>query len=88
MGGVYNFALENTTPTNTNRAIRIAAHRTQGLQGANSVVLGGRSDHQRTLVVRIAAITIASDSAITIARLRPSKERRYVSRLTWGGGEM
>ena len=31
----------NTTPTNTNRAIRIAAQRTQGLRGPNSVFLGG-----------------------------------------------
>ena len=32
-----------------------------------------RYDRQRTLVIRIAAITLASDSAITIARFRPSK---------------
>ena len=31
----------NTTPTNANRAIRIAVQRTQGLQGPNSVFLGG-----------------------------------------------
>ena len=31
----------NTTPTNANRAIRIAAQRTQGLRGPNSVFLGG-----------------------------------------------
>ena len=31
----------NTTPTNANRAIRIAKQRTQGLRGANSVFLGG-----------------------------------------------
>ena len=30
-------------------------------------------DRQRTLAIRIAAITLASDSAITIARFRPSK---------------
>ena len=63
----------NTTPTNANRAIRIAAQRTQGLRGPNSVFLRGRYDRQRTLVIRIAAITLASDSAITIARFRPAK---------------
>ena len=31
----------NTTPTNANRAIRIAVQRTQGLRGSNSVFLGG-----------------------------------------------
>ena len=30
-------------------------------------------DRQRTLVIRIAAMTLASDSAITLARFRPSK---------------
>ena len=34
---------------------------------------GGRDELQRTLAIRIAAITLASDSAITIARFRPSK---------------
>ena len=33
----------------------------------------GRYDRQRMLAIRIAAITLASDSAITIARFRPSK---------------
>ena len=33
--------------------------------------LGGRYDRQRTLAIRIAAITLASDSAITIARSSP-----------------
>ena len=32
----------------------------------------GRYDRQRTLVIRIAAITLAGDSAITLARFRPS----------------
>ena len=32
-----------------------------------------RHDRQRTLVIRVAAITLASDSAITLARFRPSK---------------
>ena len=31
----------NTTPTNANRAIRIAVQRTQGLRGPNSVFLEG-----------------------------------------------
>ena len=31
----------NTTPTNANRAIRIATQRTQGLRGPISVFLGG-----------------------------------------------
>ena len=34
---------------------------------------GGRYELQRTLAIRIAAITLASDPAITIARFRPSK---------------
>ena len=33
----------------------------------------GRYDRQRTLAIRIAAITLASDSAIAIPRFRPSK---------------
>ena len=41
----------NTTPTNTNRAIRIAAQRTKGLRGPNSVFFRGRYDCQRTLVI-------------------------------------
>ena len=40
-----------------------------------SFSFGGRNDRQRTLVIRIAAITLASDSAITNARFRPSKQR-------------
>ena len=34
-----------------------------------------RYDRQRTLAIRIAAITLASDSAITLAQFRPSKLR-------------
>ena len=34
----------------------------------------GRYDRQRTLVIRIAAMTLASDSAITLARFCPSKD--------------
>ena len=37
---------------------------------------GKRFDRQRTLVIRIAAITLASDSAITITRFRPSMTER------------
>ena len=39
---------------------------------------GGMYDRQRTLAIRIAAITLASDSAITIARFRPSKVDTFV----------
>ena len=46
--------------------------RTQGLQGP-ILFLEGRCDHERMLVIRIAAATLASDSAITIVRFRPSK---------------
>ena len=38
-----------------------------GSMGAN-FCFGGKDDRQRTLVIRITAITLASDSAITIAR--------------------
>ena len=38
---------------------------------------GGRYDCQRTLAMRIAATTLASDSAITIARFRPSKFKTF-----------
>ena len=34
---------------------------------------GGRYGHQRTLAIRIATRTLASDSVISIARFRPSK---------------
>ena len=39
----------------------------------NFCVSGGGYDRQRTLAIRIAAITLTSDSAITIARFCPSK---------------
>ena len=39
----------------------------------NFVFFKGIHDRQRTLVIRIAAITRAGDSAITIARFRPSE---------------
>ena len=45
-----------------------------GSTRTNSCVFRGRYDRQRTLAIRIAAITLASDSAITIARFRPSKD--------------
>ena len=45
----------------------------------------GRYDCQRTLVIRIAAITLASDSAITLARFRPSKELRFGGNTTTPG---
>ena len=38
----------------------------------------GEIDPQRTLVIRIAAITLASDSAITLAWFRPSKHKGKV----------
>ena len=40
---------------------------------------GDMIDRQRTLAIRIAAITLASDSAITLARFRPSE-------VPWGFG--
>ena len=67
----------NVKRMNANRAIRIAAQRTQGLWGLISLFWGGRYDRQRTLAIRIAAVTLASDSAITIARFRPSKRCAY-----------
>ena len=57
----------NVKRMNANRASRIAAQRTQGLWGLISV-FRGRHDRQRTLAIRIAAVTLASNSAITIAR--------------------
>ena len=53
-------------------SIRIAVQRTRGLWGPNSV-FWGRYEHQRALVVRIAVITLASNSVIAIARFCPSK---------------
>ena len=41
---------------------------------------GGRYELQRTLAIRIAAITLASDSAITIARFGPSKFTRIATK--------
>ena len=62
----------NATRMNANRTIRISkAYEDKFL------CLRGTHDRQRTLVIRIAAITLTSDSAITIAQFRPSK---YASR--------
>ena len=65
----------NVKQMNANRAIRITAQRTQGLSGLIFCVSRGRYGRQRTPAIRIAAITLASDSAITLARFRPSKVR-------------
>ena len=57
----------NVKRMNANRTIQIAAQRTQGLWGPISVFWEWYD--------RITAILLASDSAITIARFRPSKLR-------------
>ena len=60
---------------NANRAIQNAAQQTNaGSMRTSFCVFGGRYDHQRTLVIRIAARTLPSDSAIAIVRFCPSKE--------------
>ena len=61
-------------------AIRTATQRTQGLCEPISVFLWGRYERQRTLVIPIAATTIASDPAITIARFRLSVENEESAR--------
>ena len=48
-------------------------HNKRGVYEDNFLCFGGGYDRQRTLVIPIAALTLASDSAITIARFRPSK---------------
>ena len=58
---------------NANRAIRIARHNERKVYEDLICVFTGRYDRQRLLVIRIAAITLASDSAITLERFRPSK---------------
>ena len=61
-----------------NRAIGIATQWTRYLEGPSSVSWG-RYCCQRTLVIRIAAKTLASGSAIALARFRPSKvDMRYM----------
>ena len=47
---------------------------------------GGRYELQRTLAIRIAAITLASDSAITLARFRPSKAQMCLCESKYQGG--
>ena len=42
---------------------------------------GGSYDGQRLLVIRTAAITLASDSATTLARFRPSKVLRKADQI-------
>ena len=48
--------------------------------------LEGRYDHQRAVVIRIKAITLASDSGQTIAQFRPSKFGLCVelANICWG----
>ena len=64
----------NTTPTNANRAIRTGSATNAGSMRNKLCVFRVNYDRKRTLVIRIAAITLASDSAITLARFRPSKK--------------
>ena len=52
---------------------RFESQRNAGSTRTKFCGLRGRHDSQRTLVIRIAGITLASDSAITLARFRPSK---------------
>ena len=57
---------------NANRVIRIEAQRTDaGPMRTKILWFGGR------YVIRVAAMTLASDSVITIARFRPSKMRKW-----------
>ena len=64
----------NVKRMNANRAIRIAAHNERGPVRTNFCASGGgRYGRQRPLAIRIAMITLACDSAITIARFLPSK---------------
>ena len=55
---------------NTNCTVRIATQRVQSYED-QCLCFGGRYDRQRTLVIPITAIALASDSLITIARLCP-----------------
>ena len=68
----------NVERVNANRAISNRCTTNAGSMGTTFRVCGGKNDRQRTLVIRIAAITPASDAAITIARFPPSKVRRSV----------
>ena len=67
----------NVNRMNADRAIRTAAQRTQGLWGLISMFL--REIWRPTLAIRIAAVTLARDSAIIIARFRPSKKNVWYS---------
>ena len=49
-------------------------------------VFRGRCDRQRTLVIRIAAIILASDSAITLERFRPSNPKNLLRQFFCLGG--
>ena len=55
---------------NANYAISNRSTRNARSMRTSFCVLGGRYDRQRTRVIRIAAITLAGSSAITIAHLR------------------
>ena len=67
----------NVTRMNANRMTQIAATM-QGLLGR--FWCRERCDRQRALVIRTAAISLASDSLITIAQFRPSKHCNGLSR--------
>ena len=63
----------NVTPMNANRAVRNAPQWKQGLWGQISVVLGEIYARQRTLAIRIAAITFARD----FSPCAPAEARRW-----------
>ena len=65
----------NVAQMNANWVIQIAAQRTQRLWGPIPVISGGIWVPTNAIVIQIAAIALASDSAITIAWFRPSKVR-------------
>ena len=64
--------------TNVKRARSESQHSERRVYEDSFLCFGGRYDRQRTLAIRTAAITFASDSVITIARLRPSTGRFQV----------
>ena len=53
---------------NANRVMRTTMQRTHGLLGPDSVFIKRRYDCQQTLVIRIAATTLAGDYVMPIAR--------------------
>ena len=65
----------NTTPMNAQSRDSNRSATNAGPMRTKSCVLGGdmSSNERRTLAIRIAATTLASDSAMTIVRFRPSK---------------